>query len=230
MKKLSPQSFDFVVFDFDGVLVDSVSIKTKVFKNVLSGYSPEQVQDFMNYHRVNGGVSRWQKFEYFLKKIVKCKSDEVKGEIETLAANFATQLAQVMNQIEVTPGAKELLEYLKHQNKKCFIVSGASETEVCELIERNGLEGYFSNVLGSPKTKSENLTALKETKLLDGRGILIGDSYTDFKSAQEFNLPFIYMSMFSEWHDWKHLEERFYLKINNLIDLIGVFKNTNEEN
>ena len=59
-----------LIFDFDGVILDSVKIKEKAFKKIVNKYLTAS-EKFMKYHNKNLGISRELKFEYFYKNIIK---------------------------------------------------------------------------------------------------------------------------------------------------------------
>ena len=220
MKKISNKSFDFVIFDFDGVIVDSTALKTSAFKQVISNYNEDDQKTFLHYHKLNGGVSRWKKFEYFCREILKLDSeDAIAFTSKLLADQFTKILEQKIPSLKLTDGSIVLLEKLKRLKKPCFIVSGAKESEVNLIAKNNRIESYFEFILGSPKNKQENLQLLKNLKKLNGTGLFIGDSYTDFISALDFKINFVFMSNHSEWLDWKKNEKDFYLKIKSLKEL-----------
>ena len=54
------KNFDFFVFDCDGVILDSNLLKTIAFSKSLPEY-PEKVSKFIDYHKANGGISRYKK-------------------------------------------------------------------------------------------------------------------------------------------------------------------------
>ena len=56
-----------IFFDFDGVLVDSVSIKTEAFRKLFKGFGQQCVEALVYYHIEHGGISR-VKFNIFLKR------------------------------------------------------------------------------------------------------------------------------------------------------------------
>ena len=60
-----------IVFDFDGVLVDSVHIKTKAFEKLFKNEEEEKVQQFLAFHKKHGGVSREEKVRYFYSNILR---------------------------------------------------------------------------------------------------------------------------------------------------------------
>jgi beta-phosphoglucomutase-like phosphatase (HAD superfamily) len=58
-------------FDFDGVLVDSVSIKKEAFRKLFEDYDRKLVDELVAYHFKNGGISRVKKIQIFFKQILK---------------------------------------------------------------------------------------------------------------------------------------------------------------
>ena len=64
----------FIVFDFDGVVLDSVEIKTNAFAEIYSEYGSEIVSKVVEYHKRNGGLSRFEKFKYYHKFFWKLRS------------------------------------------------------------------------------------------------------------------------------------------------------------
>ena len=59
-----------IFFDFDGVIVESAGIKTEAFRKLFSNY-PDQVDEIVDYHKANAGISRYDKFDYIYEKILK---------------------------------------------------------------------------------------------------------------------------------------------------------------
>ena len=59
-----------IIFDCDGVILNSNEIKTASFKKILVQFNRNAVNEFLNYHKNNGGVSRYIKIEYFLTSIL----------------------------------------------------------------------------------------------------------------------------------------------------------------
>ncbi|MEE9509964.1 MAG: HAD hydrolase-like protein [Candidatus Bathyarchaeia archaeon] len=48
-------------FDFDGVLADSVEVKTRAFAKLFESYGPEIQARVVEHHRKNGGMTRKDK-------------------------------------------------------------------------------------------------------------------------------------------------------------------------
>ncbi len=60
-----------IVFDFDGVILESAQIKTETFADVVKDYPKEQADAFVAYHITHMGISRHVKFQYFIEEILK---------------------------------------------------------------------------------------------------------------------------------------------------------------
>src|SRR5690606_26236544 len=60
-----PPSPDAILFDFDGVIVQSVDIKAEAFATIYRNENPEIIPAIIEYQHAHGGVSRREKFRYF---------------------------------------------------------------------------------------------------------------------------------------------------------------------
>ena len=55
-----------IVFDCDGVILDSNRIKTEAFRTVAEPIDTELADELVRYHIDNGGISRYRKFDFFI--------------------------------------------------------------------------------------------------------------------------------------------------------------------
>jgi len=60
-----------LIFDFDGVILDSVNIKTLAFQEIFKEQSKIIVKKITHHHEVNGGMSRLNKIKYYYKYFIK---------------------------------------------------------------------------------------------------------------------------------------------------------------
>ena len=51
-----------IIFDCDGVILNSNKIKTESFRKIMIQFDQSAVKEFINYHKNNGGLSRYRKF------------------------------------------------------------------------------------------------------------------------------------------------------------------------
>ena len=59
-----------VVFDFDGVLVESIETKTNAYACLFECEGEEIVRRVVEYHLKHGGVSRFEKFKFIYREIL----------------------------------------------------------------------------------------------------------------------------------------------------------------
>ncbi|EAI6773129.1 HAD hydrolase-like protein, partial [Campylobacter coli] len=52
-----------IIFDFDGVILDSVELKTQAFAELFKEFPKNKVQELVKYHIQNGGISRYHKIQ-----------------------------------------------------------------------------------------------------------------------------------------------------------------------
>ena len=62
-----------VIFDFDGVIINSHKVKTLAFYNIFKTYGKNYGLRAQRFHLNNTGKSRYFKFEFILKNILKLK-------------------------------------------------------------------------------------------------------------------------------------------------------------
>ena len=61
--------YQHIIFDFDGVLVESNEIRFNGFRKLFKDYPQHQIERLVSYAKANGGVSRYKKIEYFFNEI-----------------------------------------------------------------------------------------------------------------------------------------------------------------
>ena len=105
-----------IFFDFDGVLAESVSAKTDAFEEMYLKYGNDISSKVVEYHKLHGGVSRYEKFKFFHKEFFNEELDNKK--VNLLADQFSNKvLNKVINCSEV-PGAYYFLK--KYHSKLKF--------------------------------------------------------------------------------------------------------------
>lgn len=181
--------FKIILWDFDGVIMDSMSVRDKGFEIVLQKYPQDQVSLLMEYHRSNGGLSRYNKFRYFFEEIRKESITE--SEIKVLAEEFSVVMLQNLldSKLLIEDSLKFIKEnYLKY---KMHIVSGSDGNELRYICENLGLSKYFISIHGSPTPKKELVAKLLiESTYKKEDTCLIGDSFNDLEAAEVNSIAF----------------------------------------
>ena len=178
-----------IIFDFDGVICDSVNVKTEAFVAMYKAYGDEVVAKVIRYHLEQGGISRYEKFRYFHKELLGViLTDE---EVMTMGDKFSSIVLQKVIDSPYLPG---VLDFIKKQHKQAelFICTGTPETEIVIILEKKNLIQYFTGIFGAPKSKSDIIREImlhhhKSPEELE----FFGDAMTDYQAAMETNVKFI---------------------------------------
>ena len=213
------KSFKYLLFDCDGVILNSNKIKTDAFGESVIEFGDKSAQELIKYHSERGGISRYKKFEYFIKKnFQENNSRNKKLTIKKLAERYSKI---VRGKLEICQSNLDILNYRDKSKAVWFIVTGSDQEELKDILKhRNILTIFDGGVYGSPKSKDEIFSDLIENKkIIPAESIYFGDSKYDYLSAYKFNINFAFLSM---WSEFKNIRE--YAKRNN----IEIFNNFNE--
>ncbi|MFH1369573.1 MAG: HAD-IA family hydrolase [Elusimicrobiota bacterium] len=177
-----------IVFDFDGVILESADIKTDAFAELFSDY-PGKQKEIVDYHLANAGISRYVKFRHIYKNILKLPLTEL--EEKELGSRFTRIVFEKILETPFVRGAREFLED-NRKEYKMFIASGTPEEELLEIILKRGLNKYFTEIHGSPKKKLDIITGIIARHGLRKNEILyIGDAQSDRIAAEQAGVNFV---------------------------------------
>lgn len=181
--------FDAVVFDFDGVLVESVNVKTQAFAALYAGYGLSVVEQVVAFHLANGGLSRFEKFRYFHKELLglPLSRDEENG----LAAEFNARVEAEVIAAPWVAGAEEFV-IRHHTLVPLFVASGTPEEELVRIMKERRMAPYFRAAFGSPAKKGKILRGiLEQGGYRPEKVLMIGDSLLDMEGAKEAGTCFL---------------------------------------
>lgn len=178
-----------IIFDFDGVICESVDIKTEAFYEMYLPYGKETAENVKEYHLSNGGMPRFDKFKYYENNILgKVLSDK---KMKNLSTEFSTLVKEKVIMAPFVKGALEFLQTYSH-DYICFIVSATPMDEMKEIAKEKNIDHYFREIFGSPKNKIEWSKYILETYDIKAEETLfIGDAKSDFNAAQENGMQFL---------------------------------------
>jgi phosphoglycolate phosphatase-like HAD superfamily hydrolase len=209
-----------IVFDCDGVVLDSNVVKTEAyFRTAKSlGATDAQAQALVDYHVRLGGISRYHKFDYYLREIT--HEPATQQAIQILLDEFARELEVVLLECEVADGLDTLREATPQAS--WMILSGGDQQEIRTLFAKRDLAKYFDGGLfGSPDNKDTVLAREKESGHLQFPALFIGDSKYDFEAATRAGLDFIFLSDWTEVADWQEFCENNQINVaKNLMELL----------
>lgn len=177
-----------VIFDLDGVIIESAEIKTKAFELLFADY-PDKLPEMIDYHKRNAGISRYVKFRHFYEKILE---QELSPEKEKeLGDRFSQIVLEEIIKAPLVAGAEDFLKS-NHRRYLQFVVSGTPEEELRYILRQRSLDIYFQGTYGTPRTKPELIKQiLAEHQLFNSEAVFIGDVESDKIAAVEADITFI---------------------------------------
>lgn len=190
--------FQTLIFDCDGVILNSNTIKTEAFYQVALPYGRQCADSLVAYHVAHGGVSRYQKFQWFVDNVL----DDKQVVVSKLVNAYAMAVKSALLQCEVTDGLLELREQTKHTN--WLIVSGSDQNELREVFQLRQLADLFDGgIFGSPDDKKVILAREMANGNIKRPALFLGDSRYDFESAYGAGLDFVFLSQWTEFYGWQ---------------------------
>ncbi len=178
-----------IFWDFDGVIKDSVSVKSDAFEELFLPFGSDVAKKIRMHHEDNGGMSRYDKLPIYLNLAGEKYSKD-------LIIKYEKQFSKlVMNRVINSPWVEGALEYIKtnYKAQKFFLITATPQKEIEEILKKLEISKYFKKVIGSPTNKKDALKIIlsNENINLDG-SIMIGDSCSDYEAAKENDVFFVF--------------------------------------
>lgn len=178
-----------LAFDFDGVLLESVSLKNQAFYDLFEDISFHEREKVLSLHKRTPGIKRRDKISLLLTEAL---NREATPAIVDIALKRFSQLVWngLMNCPEVA-GVRGFLDEVSKQFP-CYIVSAAPQDELRAVAEKRDFSKYFIDTWGSPPTKVELLQRIiMQENAVPEQITLLGDKLSDLKAAQTVGVGFI---------------------------------------
>lgn len=177
-----------LVFDCDGIILESVPVKTRAFGRITEPYGEEARDRMLMYHKVHGGVSRYKKFEWFFRDVL--GREITPEERKDWGQRYAEMAFEEVCRCNLVPGIQDVLDTWKGR-LPMYVCSGAPHEELNVILKGRGLDSYFVGIYGSPPAKAE---ALRRIVLMAGVDpadtLMVGDSPTDRQAADAVGTRF----------------------------------------
>ena len=176
-------------FDFDGVLADSVEVKTEAFAKMFEPYGRNVAAEVVSFHIQNGGMARADKFRYYYKTLLNQPiNDDL---VSHLSKQFADIVVKKVIQCDEIPGARLFLAKWS-QEVPCYVVSAAPDEEISIIVRERNISHFFRGTYGVSKPKHKHLERiLKKNGYIPENCLFFGDSISDYSAASKQNVPFI---------------------------------------
>lgn len=193
-------AYNTLVFDCDGVILDSNKVRARAFHNAALPYGKQHAEALEAYHILHGGVSRYVKFEILLRDMVGVPvTDEA---MQSLLHNFTTEATIGLLQCDIAPGLEALRKATPHAN--WILVSGADERELRSVFAQRNIAAWFDGgIYGSPSNKDDILQRERKSGNLRYPGLFFGDSRYDHQAATGAGLDFVFVNGWTDVQGWQ---------------------------
>lgn len=192
------KNYSAFIFDFDGVIKDSVKVKSEAFVQLYASEGEEFQQKVEQYHLANGGISRYVKFKVWNEWLGRSTSEEA---IDELAKNFA-QL--VIDSVVASPYVNGAMAAVESASDKAlsFIATGTPDDEINLILTQLEIRKFFREAHGSSRKKVIIVKDILERfQLYPSKVLFIGDAKTDYNAALDNGLDF-YLRKTDYNSDW----------------------------
>lgn len=172
--------------DYDGVIINIEPQKAKAFGLLLNKHWGVETDQATKFWLRTGGMPRRYKFDFFYEKQF---SEKLSNEDYNIIESEYSRLLKrdFYPNLELLPGALELLNFARKSFDHTFISSGVPMEEINYLVSLNSLKEYFDLTLGTSEKFSTKKEHFKEVKSEWNPEtiIFVADSPEDMKIAKK---------------------------------------------
>jgi phosphoglycolate phosphatase-like HAD superfamily hydrolase len=181
-------SASLIFWDFDGVIKDSVDVKTAAFERLFKPYGEEIVSRVRHHHENHGGVSRFDKIPLYL---TWAGEQATAAQVNKFCARFSKSVLQAVIDSPWVPGVREYIR--EHFLRQYFVLLTATpQDEIEKILAALDLSTCFREVHGAPTKKSDAIRAvMSQLGSAPAKALMIGDAETDLRAAQANSIPFL---------------------------------------
>ena len=184
-----PTSPRIIIFDFDGVIVESNAIKDQAFFKLYLPYGESIARSAHELHLSNSGASRFEKFALIHKVVL--GREITPAESQDFGQRFRSLCFDAVCACPMIPGAEQFLNTYAGRIGMA-LASATPEEELVAILKKRDLTRYFRHTCGKPRSKLQNLNyILASEKLTPDQAVFVGDQPSDRDAALEAAIPFI---------------------------------------
>ena len=182
------QRASLIFWDFDGVIKDSVMVKSVAFEKLFLPYGREIADRVKRHHETHGGVSRFEKIPLYLSWAGESGDAE---QIQNFCDRFSKFACQSVIDAPWVPGVRKYLQ-THHGRQRFILVSATQQAEMEQIVTALEIAPLFCEVHGAPKAKTEIICdVLQRFQCRKEDALMVGDAETDLLAAEKNHVPFL---------------------------------------
>jgi phosphoglycolate phosphatase-like HAD superfamily hydrolase len=183
---LSPR---WIFLDFDGVIMDSMTLKLDAYCHALAGYGFSR-EEVLRSQLLYAGLSRSRA----LPLMIEAMGGKPMTEEQQARAlqKFAEEDIRLRPRMTLLPGVVEFLEQAAARHVPLAVVTGTPQEVIDGTVDHFHIRKYFREVHGYLPAKAAHLRGLLERHGLGPEEALyVGDAILDYRAAEETKIPFV---------------------------------------
>lgn len=213
---MTPQSLKVLIFDFDGVIIESNEIKHQAFNDIFSELDEKVKKTAFDYHFQHPAIDRYRKFAHVTENILNLPRADAEEKQKLWAEKFSALTEKALRECETVRGAEEFLQRAK-EKWPLYLASATPTNILLPLLEDRSMNKIFKKVYGAPLVKSQVIEEICQLEEVSKEEVLfIGDSLSDLDAAVSATVPFIGRQTEADFplgtnivRDLEHLEKVF---------------------
>ncbi len=183
---MSLKKYKNIFWDFDGVIKDSLDVKSEAFLNLFHGIDVNLKKRIEDHHLNNSGISRYKKIPLYLEW-----AEIDKSQLTNYLDLFEKDVINRVLKSNWVMGAKEYLSSNPYR-QNFFLVTATPQKEIEFILKKLNILNAFTSIFGSPVDKSLAVKKIIfDNKLLKGECIFFGDALTDYNASLENGISFL---------------------------------------
>jgi HAD superfamily hydrolase (TIGR01549 family) len=181
-----PANLKAIIFDLDGVIIDSLDAWLKVFNNTRQHYKLPEITKKEFVDTIWGGTIERDIKIYFKGKTA-----------EEISRHYFSNMGKFKTSTKLSRNVKETLKKIKEKNIKLGVVTNTYRKPTLQILGYHKIKSFFDAVVGGDEIKNGKpapdslLEACKRLKIKPEEAVLIGDTVNDKGAANNARMFFI---------------------------------------
>jgi phosphoglycolate phosphatase-like HAD superfamily hydrolase len=177
-----------VFWDFDGVIKDSVAVKTEAFGQLFESFGDEVSGRVRAHHESHGGMSRFEKIPLYLMWAGVPVTESV---VAAYCSRFSDIALRRVVDAPWVAGVERILRENPY-GQEFILVTATPQDEIAEILATIDLRSCFSEIFGAPMKKGAAICdCLSRRAVPLAQCLMIGDARADMDAAVENGIPFL---------------------------------------
>lgn len=187
----SVTEIDLIVFDCDGVLLDTMPAKIEAFRTWVPEKHADLRDAFMEYIMTGFGFSRMYHIEHFYNQLVGQSTDPtfIHAEVD----RFSSICEPLVAAAPWRTGSREFVQRCIEAGIKRYVLSGTPQQPLEEMLASSGGDQLFDVIIGAPLKPQSMDRIMAETAISPERTLFVGDANADQQAALHVGAHFVYM-------------------------------------